>query len=196
MAFLDIRFPVRISFGAVGGPGFLTDVVITNGGAESRDQIWAYERGSWEVSHAARMPDMYRKLQAFFRAVGGRANTFRFKDWTDFSATAAEGRFIAITGSDELQMVKRYTFGAYTFDRKIVLPISGTVTVTGGSGVSVDYSDGTVSCDSNGEPTAWAGEFDILARFDTDRMHAETIDRSGPDLIIGWSSIPVVEVRG
>jgi len=140
---------------------------------------------------------LYRQLQAFFRVANGRANTFRFKDWSDFEATATEGRFIdADDDSPPLvfQMVKRYMFGSYTFDRKIMLPVSGTVTVTGGTGASVNYSTGIVTV-SSGTPTGWAGEFDVLARFDTDRMHAETIDRSGDDLIIGWSSIPILEVR-
>ena len=82
MAFKDIQFPPAISFNATGGPMFLTDVVIKASGAEARNQNWSYERLSYEVSHAARREVDWRKLQAFFRIVAGRAYSFRFKDWT------------------------------------------------------------------------------------------------------------------
>lgn len=192
MSFLAERFPSEISYGAVGGPGFLTDVVATNSGDESRDSIWAYERGQWEVAHAARLPAAYRPLQAFFRAAAGRANTFRFKDWTDFECAITEGVFTLLTATT-FQCLKRYTFGAVTFDRKIVLPIS-TITINGGTVDSVNYATGIVTM-TTGTPTAWSGEFDVLCRFDTDVMRAETIDRSGSQLIVGWRSIPIVEVR-
>lgn len=193
------RFPEDISKGAIGGPGFLTDVVIVESGHEYRRQARALELGSWEVSHAARKPQQYRKLQSMFRIAAGRANAFRFKDWGDFEATAAEGRFVLVTAStagSTWQMVKRYTFGAYTYDRTIQKPVSGTVTVVGGSGHSIDYATG-ILIEGTAEPTAWTGEFDVPCRFDTDAMRAETIDREGGygDLIIGWSSIPIVEVR-
>jgi len=194
MAFLAERFPDKISFGAVGGPGFLTDVVITNSGDEARDQVWQDERGEWDVSHAARLPVAYRPLQAFFRAAKGRANTFRFKDWSDFAVTAAEGKFVMLT-STTFQMVRRYTFGSQTVDRTIYLPVNATIAIVGGSSPSLATTGGVVTV-SSGTPTGWSGEFDVHARFDTDKMKAVTIDRSGADLIIGWSSIPIVEVKG
>jgi hypothetical protein len=36
--FIDERFPVRISFNAVGGPGFMTNVAVMSSGKESRNQ--------------------------------------------------------------------------------------------------------------------------------------------------------------
>lgn len=191
MAFLDIRFPTNISFNAVGGPGFQTDIVMTNGGAESRNQVWQYELNEYEVSHAARLPVDYKALQAFFRVAAGMANTFRYKDWTDYQATTVEGKFVAIAGSSTTwQMVKRYTSGAYTLDRKITKPVSGLATASAGS---IDFATGIVT---NGSmPAYWSGDFDNHCRFGTDKMRAETIDKSGGSLVIGWSSIPVLEVR-
>jgi uncharacterized protein (TIGR02217 family) len=198
MPFLNERFPDDISRGAIGGAGFLTDVVMVESGHEFRRQARALELGSWEVSHAARLPEKYRRLQAFFRVAAGRANGFRFKDWTDFEAAQTEGVFVLLTGStggSTWQMYKRYTFGAYTYDRKIQKPINGTVTVTGGSGHSIDYATGILT-EGLGEPTSWAGEFDVPARFDTDVMRAETIEKQvSGELVVGWSSIPIVEIR-
>lgn len=190
MSFKDVRFPPNISYNAVGGAGFSTNVVMTNGGSESRNQVWAYELSEWEVAHAARLPADWRPLQAFFRVMAGQAHTFRFKDWLDFTATAAEGLFVATAEADEWQMIKRYTFGAQTVDRKITKPISAVTLVGGGT---VDYTTGIVT--NATIPTSWAGQFDVHARFGTDKMRAETIDKSGGEFVVGWSSIPIIEVR-
>lgn len=195
--FLNIRFPDRISFGAIGGPGFMTNIAVMSSGAESRNQEWEFERGEWEVAHAARLPTEYRDLQAFFRLAAGRANTFAFKDWTDFECSISEGFFIAAEGSPSgYQMVKRYTFGGLTVDRRITKPRNnGKVQITGvGSPSGLDYATGIVY--SGSVPTAWAGEFDVHARFDTDVMRAESINRNPRDgLIVTWQSIPIVEVK-
>ncbi len=193
MAFKDIRFPEAISFGASGGPSFQTDVVIRASGAEARNQNWAYERLTYEVSHAARREVDWRQLQAFFRVVAGRAYSFRFKDWTDYEVASAEGKFITIDAT-HAYLAKRYTFGAETRDRKITKPVSGTVSFTGGTGLSLDYATGILTHGTI--PSAWAGEFDVHVRFDTDAMRAETIDKQGDgELIVGWDSIPLIEVR-
>lgn len=192
MSFKNIRFPVDISFDAVGGPGFLTNVVPVNSGREFREDVWALERGEWEVSHAAKLPNKYERLRSFFRVVKGRAYSFRFKDWTDFVALSGEGLFID-AGDDSpattKQMVKRYTFGSETFDRVITKPISGSVTTDASS---LDYNTGIAT-----SGTYWFGEFDCHVRFDTDKMLAVTKDRNPAEgLIITWASIPLIEIKG
>ena len=194
MSFLDIRFPPKISFGATGGPAFRTDVVITASGGESRNQNWSNARLRYEVSHAARREVLWRQLVAFFLMVAGRAYSFRFKDWTDYICEVGDGSFIADSGSPGTgnQMVKAYTFGGNTYYRTITKPVSGAVTVVGGG--TLNYATGIVE---GGSPTSWYGEFDVHARFDTDEMKHETINKTAEgELLVGWSSIPVVEVRG
>lgn len=187
MADLDIRFPPRISFGAVGGPRFKTSVAVMASGAESRIQEWELERGEWTVSHSARRPEEWEPLLAFFRVVAGMANTFRFKDWTDYICQAGDGYFVDSGGSPtQKQMVKRYTFGAYTYDRYITKPISGTI-VTDATGL--DYDTGLAT-----SGTAWYGEFDCWARLDSDPMKAQVIDRGRDGLLVGWNDIQIVEV--
>lgn len=190
MSFKNIRFPPNISFDAIGGPGFLTNVVTMNSGNESRDSVWSLERGEWEVSQAAKLPAKYEPLQAFFRVVKGRGYSFRFKDWTDFSAASGQGLFI--DASDDSpptrQMIKRYTFGSEIFDRVITKPISGKITT---DAVSLDYNTGIAA-----SGTFWSGEFDCHVRFDTDKMKAITKDRNpAKGLIITWASIPLIEIK-
>lgn len=193
MSFLDIRFPPKISLGATGGPEFRTDVIITASGAESRNQNWSAARSRYDVSHAARREAVWRELIAFFLMAAGKAYSFRFKDWTDYVCAVGEGSFISEAGSPStgLQMVKEYTFGGNIYYRPITKPINGTITLVGGG--TLDYSTGIVD---GGSPTSWSGEFDIHARFDTDEMVHETINKMDDgELLVGWRSIPIVEVR-
>jgi len=199
MADLNIRFPPKISLNAVGGPGFLTSggaIPIMASGAESRTQDWELERGQWVVSHHARVPADWEPLLAFIRVVAGMANTFRFKDWTDYICAAGSGFFVDALGSpSRMQMVKRYSFptltgGTVTYDRYITKPIDGTVTVTGGG--TVDYATGLVE---GGSPSAWHGEFDCWCRLNSDIMKAQVITRSlSEGLLVGWDNIEIVEV--
>lgn len=175
--------------GAEGGPEFQTDIVIVASGAEQRNQNWSEERLRWEVSHAARLEADWRQLQAFFRVVRGRASSFRFKDHTDYVCENGDGVFIDTDGSPtQKQMYKRYTFEGQTFYRKITKPVSGRITT---DATGLDYSSGIATSGSY-----WYGEFDVHCRFDIDAMRGEIINKTKDDgLIVGWSSIPIVEVK-
>jgi len=192
MAFYETQFPAAISYGAVGGPGFRTDVVVVSSGAEQRNVTWSQARRRYDVAHAARLPTASDAVKAFFHNMNGRAHGFRFKDWTDYAATASEGKFTLLT-STTFQAYKRYTSGSQTYDRKIQKGIA-TWVITGGTVSAIDYNTGIVTMTS-GTPTAWAGEFDVPCRFDVDELSGTIISRSGSNLVVGWSSIPIVEVR-
>lgn len=194
MAFLEIpRFPEKISFGATGGPTWQTEIAMLDSGYEYTNQNWSQARARYEVSHDARRPELFAELLDFYVAVKGRANSFRFKDWSDYSATVTQGIFSMLTATT-FQMYKTYPAGALSYQRKIIKPVS-TITVVGGSGVSVNYTTGVVTV-SSGTPTAWYGDFDVPVRFDTDMMQAQIINKSNAaGLIQGWQSISLVEVR-
>lgn len=193
MSFLESpRFPEGISRGATGGPTFQTTVTQTGGGQEYRNQGWSQPRRKYDVSHAARTFDLYKELLAFFLVANGRTNGFRFKDWADYIATAAQGRFVLLT-STTFQAYKRYTSGSSYVDRIIQKGVA-TWTVTGGTVASIDYTTGIVTM-SSGTPTAWAGEYDVPARFDIDEMQATIIDGAKDNWIMGWEQIPILEIR-
>ena len=61
-------------------------------------------------------------------------------------------------------------------------------TITPGSGVGRRYPRVT-------DTLAWSGEFDVPARFDTDRMVAINDSRTAAGLRIRWQDIPIVEIR-
>jgi len=111
MAFLEQpRFPERISFHGIGGPGYSTTAVIVNSGAEYRTGAWSQGLCGFEVSHAAKLPTQQSELVSFFRIAKGKLNGFRYKDWADFTVSSTEGVFGAID-STHCQLYKRYTLG-------------------------------------------------------------------------------------
>lgn len=42
---------------------------------------------------------------------------------------------------------------------------------------------------------AWAGEFDVPARFDTDEMRARVVTSGPAGLMVAWDAIPIIELR-
>jgi uncharacterized protein (TIGR02217 family) len=195
--FLDELFPREVSMGAFGGPAFDVDIVTSNSGVEWRNQISETPRWEFEVSHAARMPEQWKPLQAFWLVVAGMSNTFRYWDHLDFRVEAGEAGFIQLTGvspANQWQMCKVYTFGSQTFYRRITKPIQGTVSGIANIIGSPDYDTGIIQ--TSGTPSGGTWEFHVHARFNTRQMRAETIDRNNArGFIVGWSSIPIVEVK-
>lgn len=199
MAFVEIRFPTDIAYGSAGGPVYSTDIVITRSGHEQRNSNWAEARARYDVAHGVKNQTQLNTLIAFFRARKGRADGFRFKDWTDFAATAQ----IIGTGdgaTSQFQLIKTYENGSVIETRTISKPVDGTVNIylDGVSENSANYSVNTLNgiITFNTEPADGVEisadfEFDVPVRFDTDRLSA-SIDAYGSN---SWNNIPLVEIR-
>lgn len=198
MAFHEVRFPDDIAYGATGGPEFATSVVATASGYEQRNINWSAARGRWDVASGLKKQTQLDTLIAFFRARKGRAHGFRFKDWTDYKATAqALG-----TGNGTIttfQLIRTYSSGGSTDVRTITKPVAGTVKVylagvLQASGWSVNTTTGVITfstAPANGVTVSADYEFDVPVRFDTDRM-AVTIEQIN---LHQWSGIGIVEIR-
>ena len=196
--FHEVQFPPDIAYGAVGGPEYRTTVVVTASGREQRNSAWAQARGRWNVASGLKKREQVAALIAFFRARKGKAHGFRFKDWTDYQATGqALGTGDGTTSS--FQLVKRYPSGSEVESRTITKPVAGTVKiyrdgVEAATGWSVDTTKGLVTfaaAPAIGVLVTADFEFDLPARFDTDRMEItiETFELGS------WGPIPVVELR-
>lgn len=198
MAFHEVQFPNDIAYGATGGPEFATSVVATASGYEQRNINWSAARGRWDVASGLKKQTQLDALIAFFRARKGRAHGFRFKDWTDYKATAqALG-----TGNGTIttfQLIRTYSSGGTTDVRTITKPVAGTVKVylagvLQASGWSVNTTTGIVTftaAPGNNVTVSADYEFDVPVRFDTDRM-AVTIEQIN---LHQWSGIPIIEIR-
>ena len=199
MAFIEVRFPTDIAYGSAGGPEYSTDIVITHGGYEQRNVNWSQARARYNVAHGVKTQSQLDTLVAFFRARKGRADGFRFKDWTDYQVT---GQVIG-TGNGvqtAFQLIRTYTSGSVTETRTITKPVSGTVKIylngalQSGSAYALNTATGIVTFTTHPANTVVVSadfEFDVPVRFDTDRL-AATLDSYGSH---SWHDIPLVEVR-
>lgn len=192
MTYCTTVFPVGLSQGATGGAVWQVDVGRVDSGVEYRNTAWSQSLHRYDVGHAARNQTDFNTLLNFYMSVGGRLHTFPFKDWADYTATSSQGVFSSLT-STTFQAYKRYTTGGLTYNRKIVKGLA-TWAITGGTSPTVDYTTGIVTV-ASGTPTAWAGDFYVPCRFDTDVMQAEIRDGPTTNRIFGWNSIQIVEVR-
>ena len=135
-SFDEVQFPPSISFGATGGPGFSTKVIILSSGYEARNQNWSLARAEYDISTGIKTKADMDAVIAFFYARAGKARGFRFKDWKDYQATNEP---VVSIGGGNFQLVKRYTSGSITYVRTITKPVTGTVTLGGGG--ALDYTD-------------------------------------------------------
>lgn len=198
MAFVETRFPADISYGSSGGPEYSTDIVVTQSGYEQRNINWSQARARYNVAHGVKTQAQLDSLIAFFRARKGKADGFRFKDWTDYKAIAQP----IGTGDGSttvFQLIKQYTSGSVAETRIITKPVSGTVKiylngVLQSSGYSANTTNGQITfivAPGSGVSVTADFEFDVPARFDTDRLSA-VIESYGSH---SWNDIPIVEIR-
>ncbi|KAF0171996.1 MAG: Uncharacterized protein FD162_2633 [Rhodobacteraceae bacterium] len=209
MAFHEIRFPANVSFGSQGGPERLTEIVTLANGFEERNTPWEHSRRRYDAGFGLRSLEDVDTLLAFFEARRGRLHAFRWKDWSDYksgpagAAISAFDQRIAVGDGvrTQFQLVKTYASGSAAYVRPIAKPVAGTVLVAVGGDpkvegleFSVDAASGMVSFvvapDIGAEITA-GFEFDVPARFDSDRIETSVASFRAGEV----PNVPIVEVR-
>lgn len=208
MAFHDIRFPVSLSFGALGGPERRTEIVELANGHEERNTPWAASRRRYDAGTGLRALEDLEVLIAFFEARAGMLHAFRWKDWGDFRSAPASQPITALnqrlgTGDgvrQTFQLRKTYASGAQSYIRAITKPVAGSVRVAvGGAELSpgaftVDAATGVVgftTAPPAGAEVRAGFEFDVPVRFDTDLIQASIATFQAGEV----PKVPVVEVR-
>ena len=209
MAVHEVRFPTSLSFGSIGGPERLTEVVTLANGFEERNTPWQHSRRRYDAGVAMRNFDDVEVLIAFFEARQGQINAFRWKDWTDYKS-GLPSRDVQFDdqevgqgdgSSDTFQLVKTYRSGENSYRRPITKPVAGTVKV-GVDGVEiVENTDFTIDATTGvmtlvQAPAAGlvitAGyEFDVPVRFDIDRIYTSLASFQAGEV----PNVPIVEVR-
>lgn len=209
MAFHEVRFPPSLSFGALGGPERLVEIVTLANGHEERNAPWAQSRRRFDAGLGLRSLDDLHDLIAFFEARGGQLHGFRWKDWSDWKSCAPNG---APSPLDQLVGVgdertrafplrKGYRSGGQTAWRTVAKPVLGTVVVAvGGTPVqeglawTVNPATGVLTFveapDQDAEVTA-GYEFDVPVRFDTPQIRVQVSTFRAGEV----PSVPVVELR-
>lgn len=203
MAFVDSKFPDSIAYGAEFGPNFSTDCVAVDSGQEQRNARWSRSMLRANVGHENKTLDETIELDTFFRAVAkGKLNSFRCKDFKDFTVTVATGKVLSIASSPatRYQLVKRYTVAGQLEDRYITKPVASTVAIYVSGVLKATPADYTLDLTTgilvfviaqSASNITWSGQFDIEARFDTDSMPVTIVDKGA----YSWGSIPLVEIR-
>ena len=209
MAFHEIRFPAKLSFGSVGGPERRTEIVQLTNGFEERNTPWSQSRRRYDAGLSLRSLDDIGELIAFFEARQGQLNGFRWKDWADYKSCDAsasvgyEDQVIAVGDgvTRDFALSKTYVSGGSAEMRGIAKPVQGTVRL-GLQGdelvetvhFTVDYATGIVSFASPpavGAQVTAGYEFDVPVRFDTDRIQVSVASFQAGEV----PQVPVVEVR-
>lgn len=209
MAFHEIRFPANVSFGSAGGPERLTEIVTLANGFEERNTPWEHSRRRYDAGLGLRSLDDVDALLAFFEARRGQLHAFRWKDWSDYKScppsatvTPLDQRIGVGDGvTTRFALSKLYRSGDQSYLRPIVKPVLGTVYVAiandpkvEGPDFSVDIIEGTVTftvAPDIGTIISAGFEFDVPARFDTDRVQTSVASFRAGDV----PSVPIVEVR-
>lgn len=184
MAFAEIQFPDDIAYGSSGGPGFNTNVIVTDSGAEERVARWSEARHRYNVAYGIRTLDQLNIVKDFYIKRQGIAIGFRYKDWQEFTS-ATNGRD-AHTNSDvnigtgdgsqtTFQLVKKYTDAVVTRSRTITKPVSGKVLIavnavsqTLGADFTVNLTTGLITFSTvppNNHAVTAGFEFDVPVRF-------------------------------
>jgi len=202
--FHEVQFPPGISYGARGGPGFNTTVLMLASGQERRNQNWSRSRGQWDVAHGVKTEEQFAEILKFFYARRGKAFGFRFKDWSDYQLPfPGETRPTLMTtngSTNTVQIVKVYGDGAATYTRTIYKPVSGSISLYNNGVLTTDYSVsyttgvitlGATLAATTGRAITISCEFDVPVRFDTDQMQA-SIDELDS---FTWGQIPLIELR-
>ncbi len=155
MSFLETRINDvvgEILYDTAGGAAYQTAIAVNAGGYESRNIDWVASRGRWELGERVLKRSEMDALLNFFHAMQGRARGFRLKDWSDYQATAANGRLgtgAVGTGAPTYQLYKRYAQAGQSIDRIIKKPVAAgfesyrnAVAITG---ESLDTATGIVT---------------------------------------------------
>lgn len=209
MQFHDVRFPVSLSFGSLGGPERRTEVVTLANGFEERNSPWAHSRRRYDAGAGLRSLDDVELMIAFFEARQGQLYGFRWKDWSDYRSCSASDP----TGFDDqevgigdgvetaFRLTKTYASGGHSYVRPLSKLVGGSVSV-GVAGVDVaegvdwevDLGSGVVSFavapDAGAIVTA-GYEFDVPVRFATDAIQTSVASFKAGEV----PNVPVVEVR-
>lgn len=195
--FNEARLLDKVAYGSEFGQEFNTRIRALRSGVERRNANWSMPLGKYRVMYdRLNTPDHILVAQAHMASMGALI-PFRFKDWTDFEASA-ESLGTATGVEQQVQLVKGYQFGSITLSRIIKKPVSGSVTIyANGSpiGATIDYTTGIATFTAtDGDAITWSGQFDIPVRFESDRLDISAESRGQNGLILS-SDVGLVEVR-
>lgn len=202
-----------IDYNAIsGGPEKSTTIVTSPfSGVSQRNVNRLDPLHRYAISTALLTPAQMNALRAFFHCRDGMARGFRLQDCTEFWASS-DGTFETPIGTPNnfgtgdgtttaFGLYKTYTSGGVTRTRRIVKPVSGTVSIykngvlqTLTTDYTIDHATGIVtfvSAPTNGHALTWTGRFHVPVRFATDFFDVSMQDAASA---ISYNNLPLLEI--
>lgn len=204
MAFFEELFPECYSAEMTGGPRFLTSKAYMLGGQRITNRDAQLPLHEWQIAQPPQSQEAFDEIRSFFYVVGGDADAFRVKDWSDFECSADRSSMTLVTAG-QYQMNKRYVYGSRTFTRPIQKPVAGAQIFRTRSGVTTEITSTDASVNTttgivtianhvSGDVYTWSGEFHVPAAF-KDPAAVFRIVSIGPSILSEWPGIALEEVR-
>lgn len=203
--FIDSELDIGPSYGWQFGPGFNTLIKPLRNRHERRKIQQDQAGHSYTLPFSKIKQQSYlEKLKAAFMVAHGAGHSFKVRDWSDYTATAAP-LGTAPAGSTPVQLVKVYTFGAGSHSRIITKPKAGAVVYqnTGGGPVAKAGTLNTLTglftpttAWTGGAALTWTGEFYVPVRFANDVMPMSIPSNYGAEGFAVEGSVDLVEVFG
>lgn len=170
--FINYRIDERVAYGFTGGPDWSTSRTPMRNGIVRRNGNWDWPLHRYACDYALLADEVFEELRAMTYIARGGLYAFRFKDWDDYRAVH-QPIGIGNGSSAPMQLAVQYTKGPVTFTRRIVLPLSPTVSDEDGAPVpvSVDPLTGLATPTGTwptGKALFWDGEFDVPTYFERD----------------------------
>lgn len=206
-AFSEERFPLRVAFGASGGPERRVEVVRLSTGFEHRNQRTAHAVRRYDAGSGIRNLADLAEVVAFFEARRGKLVGFRFRDpfdWHSGAFGAAPSAFDVTLGTGDgtrtrFDLVKPYGTGSETYLRPIAKAVPGSLLVAVGTnpiamGFRLAEAGDAVVFDApppNGALVQAGFAFDVPVRFDMDQISVSVTAFDAGEI----PSIPLVEIR-
>jgi uncharacterized protein (TIGR02217 family) len=205
MDFHDIRFPIRLAFGARGGPRRQISITALSNGTEQRNAAQRFSRRVYDAGTALKSLDDIYTLLNFFEARQGPLYAFRFRDPFDFKSSASGAPITALdqaigTGNGrgrDFRLSKIYGDDAGHVTRLITKPIADSVRIAVDGLVTSEFllnaQTGEVrltNAPRQGGIITAGFEFDTPVRFDAPQLDI-SLDSFGAGEI---PSIPLIEV--
>lgn len=200
------RLPSNIEKGSKFGPSFRNVIQEAISGNEQRFAQWTKCRGVGDLSFglltSSNALGDFRAILALWRAHGGSLYPWRFRDWSDYTATAENfGTGDGVANNFQLTMtydpglILLGSTGTLKYVRDISLVVgTPVISVAGTPTVAFTISSGgvvTFTTPPTGALT-WTGTFDVPVRFDTDSLPVVMNESD----ITAIGSIPIKEVIG
>lgn len=179
MSFIETRMDDSVAYGFQAIPTYSTLIVPLENGKEVRNINHTKAKRRFVGQYMNMTLANYALLLATFHAARGSAHSFRFKDWTDYTATLESLGNTPGANSNPVQLIKTYAHGATSITRTITKPVSGTVTVYQGGVAKAgtyDTTTGLFTPTTNwtaATALTWTGEFDVAVRFASDDLPSQ-----------------------